>query len=163
MKSRHGRRSRKSGSARRGRRACGGFVAACGLLLSLEGAATLVQGFPTYLNVYRLPVSAHVAVSLGIGLVVAGLWFVLRPPKRLGLSVPPSWRARSPVPNSAADSPGRNEPCPCGSGRKYKHCCRSRDEARRRRADRHRRSAALNHSHEVTGGTSMANRGLRGR
>ena len=19
--------------------------------------------------------------------------------------------------------PGRNEPCPCGSGRKYKHCC----------------------------------------
>nr|WP_226382956.1 SEC-C metal-binding domain-containing protein [Burkholderia mayonis] len=18
---------------------------------------------------------------------------------------------------------GRNEPCPCGSGRKYKHCC----------------------------------------
>ena len=20
-------------------------------------------------------------------------------------------------------SPGRNEPCPCGSGRKFKHCC----------------------------------------
>jgi len=19
--------------------------------------------------------------------------------------------------------PGRNDPCPCGSGRKYKHCC----------------------------------------
>ncbi|HNJ08571.1 MAG TPA: SEC-C metal-binding domain-containing protein [Plasticicumulans sp.] len=21
------------------------------------------------------------------------------------------------------ERPGRNEPCPCGSGRKYKHCC----------------------------------------
>jgi hypothetical protein len=24
---------------------------------------------------------------------------------------------------------GRNDPCPCGSGRKYKHCCLPRDEA----------------------------------
>jgi tetratricopeptide (TPR) repeat protein len=24
---------------------------------------------------------------------------------------------------------GRNEPCPCGSGKKYKHCCRTKDEA----------------------------------
>ena len=24
---------------------------------------------------------------------------------------------------------GRNHPCPCGSGKKYKHCCLSRDEA----------------------------------
>ena len=23
----------------------------------------------------------------------------------------------------AAGAPGRNDPCPCGSGRKYKHCC----------------------------------------
>jgi len=22
-----------------------------------------------------------------------------------------------------ANEPGRNEPCPCGSGEKYKHCC----------------------------------------
>jgi hypothetical protein len=21
------------------------------------------------------------------------------------------------------DRPGRNDPCPCGSGKKYKHCC----------------------------------------
>jgi hypothetical protein len=26
--------------------------------------------------------------------------------------------------------PGRNEPCPCGSGRKYKQCCLATDEAR---------------------------------
>ena len=25
--------------------------------------------------------------------------------------------------NHSAKRPGRNEPCPCGSGKKYKHCC----------------------------------------
>jgi hypothetical protein len=25
--------------------------------------------------------------------------------------------------------PGRNEPCHCGSGRKYKHCCLAKDDA----------------------------------
>ena len=25
--------------------------------------------------------------------------------------------------------PGRNEPCPCGSGRKYKQCCLAKDES----------------------------------
>src|SRR6476660_585687 len=25
--------------------------------------------------------------------------------------------------------PGRNQPCHCGSGRKYKHCCLAKDEA----------------------------------
>jgi uncharacterized protein len=28
---------------------------------------------------------------------------------------------RSPV--RASNTPGRNDPCPCGSGKKYKHCC----------------------------------------
>ena len=27
---------------------------------------------------------------------------------------------------------GRNDPCPCGSGKKYKHCCRERAEAQTR-------------------------------
>lgn len=26
---------------------------------------------------------------------------------------------------SQKDRPGRNDPCSCGSGRKYKHCCES--------------------------------------
>jgi predicted aspartyl protease len=26
------------------------------------------------------------------------------------------------------DQPGRNDPCPCGSGRKYKHCCSLRNK-----------------------------------
>ena len=42
------------------------------------------------------------------------------------------WRAdelRSARPPAASVS--RNEPCPCGSGRKYKKCCLARDEAER--------------------------------
>ena len=30
---------------------------------------------------------------------------------------------------STAHDLGRNEPCHCGSGRKYKHCCLDKDEA----------------------------------
>ncbi|PYR24756.1 MAG: hypothetical protein DMF92_21940 [Acidobacteria bacterium] len=33
-----------------------------------------------------------------------------------------------PAPISAR--PGRNQPCHCGSGRKYKHCCLEKDDAR---------------------------------
>jgi hypothetical protein len=29
---------------------------------------------------------------------------------------------------------GRNDPCPCGSGRKYKQCCLAKDEAKARAA-----------------------------
>jgi tetratricopeptide (TPR) repeat protein len=34
------------------------------------------------------------------------------------------------VPSMA--KPGRNDPCPCGSGNKYKKCCLARDEAAER-------------------------------
>ena len=30
--------------------------------------------------------------------------------------------------------PGRNEPCHCGSGKKYKHCCLAKDEAKAAKA-----------------------------
>jgi len=33
------------------------------------------------------------------------------------------------VPEKATIRPGRNEPCRCGSGKKYKHCCLAKDEA----------------------------------
>jgi preprotein translocase subunit SecA len=26
------------------------------------------------------------------------------------------------------EEPGRNEPCPCGSGKKYKQCCLNKDK-----------------------------------
>src|SRR6476619_6602296 len=37
---------------------------------------------------------------------------------------------------------GRNDPCPCGSGKKHKHCCLDNDEAVRR-AQRDASNAAL--------------------
>jgi hypothetical protein len=30
--------------------------------------------------------------------------------------------------------PGRNDPCHCGSGKKYKNCCLDKDEAKARKA-----------------------------
>jgi hypothetical protein len=40
--------------------------------------------------------------------------------------------AASPAPPTVSGlsdhRPGRNEPCHCGSGRKYKHCCLEKDE-----------------------------------
>jgi hypothetical protein len=32
------------------------------------------------------------------------------------------------MPAKSEARPGRNEPCHCGSGRKYKHCCLEKDE-----------------------------------
>ncbi|MEG2355650.1 MAG: SEC-C metal-binding domain-containing protein, partial [Clostridia bacterium] len=29
----------------------------------------------------------------------------------------------APTRMSTPGAPGRNQPCPCGSGKKYKHCC----------------------------------------
>jgi len=36
------------------------------------------------------------------------------------------------VDTTSGRSIGRNEPCPCGSGKKYKHCCLDKDEAKAR-------------------------------
>lgn len=38
------------------------------------------------------------------------------------------------MPVDANKTPGRNEPCHCGSGRKYKQCCLLKDEAVQREA-----------------------------
>jgi tetratricopeptide (TPR) repeat protein len=35
----------------------------------------------------------------------------------------------TPPPLQVRHPPGRNEPCPCGSGRKYKQCCEEKDRA----------------------------------
>ena len=45
---------------------------------------------------------------------------------RLGWSLPQYTRSMT-APTSAR--PGRNEPCHCGSGRKYKYCCLEKDAA----------------------------------
>jgi uncharacterized protein YecA (UPF0149 family) len=33
----------------------------------------------------------------------------------------------APPPPRPKKKAGRNDPCPCGSGRKYKHCCMRKD------------------------------------
>lgn len=38
--------------------------------------------------------------------------------------------------------PGRNQPCPCGSGKKYKHCCLAKDEEAERASRAQQASAA---------------------
>jgi hypothetical protein len=38
------------------------------------------------------------------------------------------------LPVGTSTRPGRNEPCHCGSGRKYKQCCLEKDEAALRKA-----------------------------
>jgi hypothetical protein len=43
---------------------------------------------------------------------------------------------------TVAKHPGRNEPCHCGSGKKYKHCCLVKDEETDRVAREHEASAA---------------------
>jgi preprotein translocase subunit SecA len=44
-------------------------------------------------------------------------------PKRLSTNAPgSSGKGRQPVRKVADDMVGRNDPCPCGSGKKYKHC-----------------------------------------
>ena len=40
---------------------------------------------------------------------------------------------------------GRNQPCPCGSGRKYKHCCWNRERA----AHAHTTPAELSQRHRL--------------
>ncbi len=35
---------------------------------------------------------------------------------------------------TATHPPGRNDPCHCGSGKKYKRCCLSKDEEKGRKA-----------------------------
>jgi len=47
---------------------------------------------------------------------------------------PDDQAAAKPAPIPQPRKVGRNEPCPCGSGKKYKKCCLPKDEARARAA-----------------------------
>ena len=50
----------------------------------------------------------------------------------------------------AADRPGRNDPCHCGSGRKYKQCCLDKDEAEARAAHARAAEQSAASVHETT-------------
>jgi hypothetical protein len=49
---------------------------------------------------------------------------------------------------AADNKPGRNDPCHCGSGKKYKSCCLAKDEAAERAARAKAAEAAATESAE---------------
>lgn len=131
-------------------------------VLVLQAALVLVRGEPDYLNYFRQPVSAHVALVLGLGVLLLVIFFW--PEGRVSKVAPRRRRsAGSVVRRTEEGLPGRNDPCHCGSGLKYKKCCLRADEKAKRRARLARQSAQLNRSQGVSSGIQMADRGLRGR
>ncbi len=58
-------------------------------------------------------------------------------------------------------TPGRNDPCPCGSGRKYKRCCLAKDEAERARQLAGPPAAALTPEPDADADTSTGPGGRR--
>lgn len=53
---------------------------------------------------------------------------------------------------------GRNDPCHCGSGRKYKHCCLGKDESRARTARAKETATASPPAKEETAGQTRTSR-----
>ncbi|HEV8582121.1 MAG TPA: SEC-C domain-containing protein [Thermoanaerobaculia bacterium] len=132
-------------------------LALLGTTISLQAVAHLKKGEPDYLNFYAQPVSAPVALAFGIAAIVIAAVPWRRSSGGLGTS-----RGKDVETHRAEQHAGRNAPCPCGSGLKYKKCCLPKDEERRRAEALDRRSAELNRRNEVTSGTGMVNRGLKG-
>lgn len=133
-----------------------------GATVCVNATAKLISGEPDYFNFFRQRVAASIALAIGLALLLGSVvpWTRLRSPAAWSAD----WSAQSQVPPILDDTlAGRNDPCPCGSGRKYKRCClgKHQRQARQLRADQ--ASATLNRSNAVSGGTHMANRGLSGR
>ncbi|MEM7349298.1 MAG: SEC-C metal-binding domain-containing protein [Acidobacteriota bacterium] len=132
-----------------------------GLLLTLPAVVDLRAGEPDFLNWYGQRVSTHMALAIGIAIAIGSLapW-----PKRGSGRSRGLWRRKTEVlvqHRAAPGLPGRNAPCHCGSGKKYKLCCLRADQANQQAASLDRFSAALNRSQHVSSATEMVNRGLR--
>ncbi len=57
-------------------------------------------------------------------LLAAGVYDVPTPPRVARKDNAPHGVAQPPGSFARGPKVGRNDPCPCGSGRKYKACCR---------------------------------------
>lgn len=68
------------------------------------------------------------AVSVSLGADVIRIW--RGPVRALVAAAPPKTLVQGFTMRRAVTRVGRNEPCPCGSGKKYKHCCIQKDDAR---------------------------------
>ncbi|MDX2021898.1 MAG: SEC-C metal-binding domain-containing protein [Deltaproteobacteria bacterium] len=86
-----------------------------GIMSSAESPAVVMEKI---MNVTPDPPSQK-AVDKFIA-VLMDTWNNVRRPE-LGGKTPAEMRSSGPIVKAA--SPGRNAPCPCGSGKKYKRCC----------------------------------------
>ncbi len=85
-----------------------------------EGLNYLCAGYRKFFN-HIGPVMERMAEELRHGRSPAGVMHELRSESTSKRELPQRSPRRAPV-----ASVGRNEPCPCGSGRKYKKCCLAR-------------------------------------
>lgn len=78
-------------------------------------------------DLFSSPVFWTVIAILGVALLVyAGMWArsLYKNKKKVDRLREEARQARGPQePVHSEEKPGRNDPCPCGSGQKYKKCC----------------------------------------
>ena len=72
-----------------------------------------------------VPASIGSMLSVNAHVLACMVAIVLPPTRSLRLS---SMQKQQPV-RKAATKVGPNDPCPCGSGKKYKKCCMQKDKA----------------------------------
>jgi hypothetical protein len=110
------------------------------VLVGLTAWKYLRAGEPDYLNYFRQRASVYfgLAIALGLALVAVIPWR-----KEV-------WKTpRQPTQKASAfaierTGVGRNEPCPCGSGLKYKKCCLRADQSKAREALLAEKASELN-------------------
>ena len=90
-----------------------------GLITGLALTLLVLVGSVIDLRAMFLNASPELYSMLTMGLGVAGAWIPAVEGLLLGAGAASQQRPSRPV---ASTKIGRNEPCPCGSGRKYKHC-----------------------------------------
>jgi uncharacterized protein len=114
---------------------CAGFMK--GVRLDSAGWSPLLIGKPQYLSTFmlygteegwdalkekNLTLVEHRALAAGLAATVREVHALFFEQRRLQIAAGqvPGIVRREPVRNT--NKIGRNEPCPCGSGKKYKHC-----------------------------------------
>jgi hypothetical protein len=114
-----------------------GFLIALAVRAKDDGLLELTKRLYPRIHAEKWPPVEAAAVTLGEDFLTSSrnpiLSFVIDKPSNVLASGKTMRRAVARV--------GRNEPCPCGSGKKYKHCCHDKDQER------------LHHSSDVAGVT----------
>ena len=106
-----------------------------GILISVLAILALLVGLGLLLT-RILPLTLFQAAILAMGASVAtSLWLIMIAYFIRAMRYLPPWEVGNDEEEDEEDEPlsmpksqtPRNAPCPCGSGKKYKHCCGSSD------------------------------------